>query len=230
VGADPVVIRSYPKGVFLYPCLLVSILAAILASALGQTPEGFSALPGKIFIVVFAINILVLAWDFSRTSFIVTILTGVIAILLVVLLEREHDFMGDISRFLHGIQLRAHPHFYLCFAAIFAFVLVLAFVQTRLDYWEVHGNELLHVTGFVKNVERFPSPSLTFRKTVPDVFEYCLLGSGTLTLEPAPGERHVLTNVLMVGGIERKLEALLSTLEVTIDQEPKPAPPPPPGT
>jgi hypothetical protein len=224
-----VVIRSFPKGVFLYPSWLASIICAIIAGAAQAGPEGYSSLAGKIFVVVFAVNILVLAWDFSRTSFFVTILLGVIGLLLALLLEREHDFLGDLSRFLRGVQVRAHPHFYLCFTMIFTFNLMLSVLQSRLDYWEVHGNELLHVTGFVKNVERFPAPSLTFRKIVPDVFEYCLLGSGTLILEPAAGERHVLTNVLWINSVERKLEALLSTLEVTIDQSPKSAPDAPPG-
>lgn len=229
MGTQPVIIRSYPKGIFLYPLFFASIVAAVIVGIWGEKSPAAS-IAGKTFMVVFAVNILVLAWDFTRTSFTVTVLSGIVAILLGVLIEREWDFLKELANLVHAVHIEAHPHFYLCFAAVFGLVCFLSFFQSRLDYWEVHGNELLHVTGFVKNVERFPSPNLTFTKTIPDVMEYCLLQSGTLVLEPAPGQRHVLTNVLRVNSIERRLEALLSTLEVTIDQNPRPAPGPPPGS
>jgi hypothetical protein len=224
---ESVVIRSYPKAVFLYPSFLVAVIAAILATVLKKAgPDDtvvYSSLPGNIFMIVFSLNLLVFAWDFSKTGFITVILIFVIGILGAALLETKVDVLGGIAHFFEKIQLRAHPHFYLGFAAVFGFVLVLAFVQSRIDYWEVHGNELLHITGFVGNVERFPAPNLRFRKELPDVFEYALLRSGTLVLEPVQGERHPLPNVINVGGVERRIEEMLSTIDVTVEA-PKPAP------
>ena len=54
MGAQPVIIRSFPKGVFLYPCLVVSLLCAAIAAFGSDPKEGYSALAGKIFVIVFA--------------------------------------------------------------------------------------------------------------------------------------------------------------------------------
>lgn len=215
---DSVVIRSYPKAVFFYPTFLTAIICAVIAYVKKEPPHEFSRLPGDIFFAVFAINILITAWDFSRTGFIAVVLLAIIAVLGIALIEVKFDFLRGVADMIGRIQLRAHPHVYLMFAFIFGFLLFLSFVQSRLDYWEVHGNELLHVTGFVGNVERFPAPNLRFRKELPDVFEYALLRSGTLVLEPVQGERHALPNVININAIEKRIEALLSTIDVTIEQ------------
>lgn len=201
----------------------MAVVCAILSRALmGHEAAGlYPKLPGSIFFTVFAINIMIFAWDFSRAGFVTVVLVAVIGILATVVVEMKWNFLGAVHDLLAGIEVRAHPHVFLVFAAIFGIMLALAFASSRLDYWEVRPNEILHITGFVGNVERFPAPNLRFRKEIPDVFEYALLRSGTLVLEPAQGERHPLPNVLNVNSVERRIEALLSTVDVTIEQHPK---------
>ncbi len=223
---DSVVIRSYQKAVFFYPTFLTAIVCAILAYAVKDPGGAYPRIAGDIFFTVFAVNIMITAWDFSRTGFIAVILLLVIAILGILLIQTKFAFLQGLASFLGLIQLRCHPHVYLVFAGIFGFLLLLSFAQSRLDYWEVHGNELLHVTGLVGNVERFPAPNLRFKKELPDVFEYTLLRSGTLVLEPAPGERHPLPNVININAVERRIEKLLSTIDVTVEQPaPRPSTP-----
>lgn len=217
---DSVKIRSYPKAIFLYPLFLVSIFCAVWAARAPAT----SMLPGRVFFVAFAVNLLVFAWDFSRTGFLGVAAIFVIAILTVLLVEQKVDVVGGLESFFSKVQLTAHWHFYVAFSAVLGFILCLAIIRARLDYWEVNAGELLHWTGLVGNVERFPAPSLRFRKELPDVFEYVILRSGTIVLEPAQGERHVLTHVLHVNDIERRMERLLSTIDVTLES-PKPLPP-----
>jgi hypothetical protein len=225
---DSVIIRSYPKAVFFYPTFLTAVICAALSLVLRKPEDPFPRLPGDIFFTVFAINILITAWDFSKTGFIAVILMGVIVILGTILIQIKFQLLAGVGALLGRLQLQCHPHVFLMFAAIFGFLLFLAFVQSRLDYWKVHGNELVHVTGFVGNVERFPAPNLRFRKELPDVFEYALLRAGTLVLEPVHGERHPLTGVININSIERRIEALLSTIDVTIEQPvPRPQPPTP---
>ncbi|MBI3725728.1 hypothetical protein HY251_17515 [bacterium] len=228
---ESVKIRSYPKAVFLYPLFLVSIFCAVWshATAGGGLDAAASALPGRIFFVVFAINLLAFAWDFSRTGFLGVLAIAVITILLVLLVEQKVDVVGDVERFFGRVQLKAHWHFYLAFSGVLGFILLLAVLRARIDYWEVNAGELLHWTGIVGNVERFPAPTLRFRKELPDIFEYAILRSGTIVLEPAQGERHVLTHVLHVNSIERRMERLLSSIDVTVEA-PKPPPPPDPSS
>lgn len=234
---ESVKIRSYPKAIFLYPSFIVALVAGILATFMGKTAalaDGtslvvYSGLPGKIFIVVFAINLMIFAWDFSRAGFVTVILLGVIGILGGILLEQKVALLAGLGRLLDAIDLRASSHVFFAFAAIFGVVLAFSFVQSRIDYWEVHGNELLHVTGFVGNVERFPAPNLRFRKELPDVFEYALARSGTLILEPVTGERHALVNVLNINSVERRMQEMLSTIDVTLETQPRPQPAPAPS-
>ncbi len=216
---ESVKIRSYPKAVFLYPTFIAAVVSAVLCLIL-RTPQNHWApkLPGDIFFTVFAINILITAWDFSRTGFITVVLLGAVGILLAVVVEMKVDFLGPLHHFLSNLQLGCPLHVYLALAALFGFLLALSVISSRLDYWEVHGSEILHVTGVVGNVERFPAPNLRFRKELPDVFEYALLRSGTLVLEPVSGEKHRLTHVLLINGVERKVEALLSTIDVTLEK------------
>jgi hypothetical protein len=220
---ESVTIRSYPKAVFLYPTFVTAVVCAILSRALmGHEAAGvYPKLPGSIFFTVFAINIMIVAWDFSRAGFVTVLLLAVIGVLATVVVEMKWNFLGAVHDFLASVELRAHPHVYLAMAAIYGFMLALAFASSRLDYWQVKPNEILHVTGFVGNIERFPAPNLRFRKEIPDVFEYVLLRSGTLVLEPAQGERHPLPNVLNVNAVEKRIEALLTTIDVTIEQPPK---------
>ena len=227
---ESVVIRSYPKAIFLYPSFLVALLAMVLAMFLKPDDAGqLSPLPGRVFMTVFALNLLIFAWDFSRAGFFTVILLGVILLLGGILLEQRVEFLSGITHVFSSVQLRAHWHFYLSFAVIFGVVLVVSIVQSRIDYWEVHGNELLHMTGFVGNVERFPAPNLRFTKQLPDVFEYFLLRAGTLVLEPVVGERHALPNVLFINSVERRMQEMLSTLDVTLETAPAPRPPAPPS-
>lgn len=219
---DNVVIRSYPKAIFFYPTFLTAIVCSAL-SLIMKDEGGYPRLPGDIFFTVFTINILITAWDFSKTGFFAVILVGIIALLSAFLIQQKFPFFAGVASLFQKLQLRAHPHVFLMFAGIFGFLLFLAIVQSRLDYWEVHGNELIHVSGFVGNVERFPAPNLRFRKELPDIFEYVLLRAGTLVLEPVHGERHPLHGVININGIERRIESLLSTIDVTIEQ---PAPRP----
>src|SRR5581483_1425358 len=158
--------------------------------------------------------------------FITVVLLGAVGILLAVVVEMKVDFLGPLHHFLSNLQLGCPLHVYLALAALFGFLLALSLISSRLDYWEVHGSEILHITGVVGNVERFPAPNLRFRKELPDVFEYALLRSGTLVLEPVAGERHPLPNVININAIERRIEKLLSTIDVTLEQPaPRPANP-----
>jgi len=219
VDVQSVTIRSYPKAVFLYPSFVTAVVCAILAYSLNGRDAGlYSRLPGNIFFTVFSLNLLIFAWDFSMTGFVTVLLVGIIGILLGILAEMKFDVLGELHSLLSHVELRCHPHVFLAFAAMFGFMLALAFGSSRLDYWVVHGDEILHVTGFVGNVERFAAMNLRFRKEIPDIFEYALLRSGTFVLEPSQGQRHPLTNVLNVNSVERRVEALLSTVDVTIEQ------------
>lgn len=70
-----------------------------------------------------------------------------------------------------------------------------SFLTLSFDYWEVRANEILHHHGFLSNLERRATPNLRLDNEINDLFEYMLLQSGRLILQPANERAIILDNV-----------------------------------
>ena len=230
---DRVVIRTYPKIVYLYPSLVAAVLAAIWTAislkGAGGDLDQVSLGPGRVFMTIFIFNMLVLAFDFSRKGFTAVILTVALLVTVGILIETKLPLFSWFERFLEIFVLRAHPHFYLSIAFTLLALIGSVILTSRFTFWEVRNNEILHYQGFMADVERFPAPGLRFKKQMPDVFEYVLLRAGTIVLMPAHGEKHEIHNVPNVNVIERRLDGLLGTIQVQIANDPHHPPPVPPA-
>lgn len=213
-----VVIRPYPKSVFLYP-LALTALACGLMSAFGF---GEPRHLGFIFCLVFFFNVILMSFEFTRHVSLALVLSLFVLVLLGLLLNRRIAVFHFMQTTYERLDLRANAEFYFAIAAAYVFILAGIFIDTRMDYWEVRGNEVLHYHGFLGDVERFPAPSLKMRKEINDVFEYLLLLSGRLTLYPA-GSDHpiVLDNVPHINKIEDRIEEMLDSMRVTIETKPQ---------
>lgn len=233
-GHRSVKIRSPSKIVFLYPTLIVAVLAGVwtMASMYGSSLQEISPVPGQLFWWTFVINMLVLAFDFSRGEFFALVLAFGTVSLSVILINQNWHFVEPLRDAMSMVKLIAHPHFYFMIALALGGIFVAVFFYTRFDYWEITHNELLHHHGLLGNVERFPAPDLRMTKEITDVFEYVLMGSGRLVIHPRGASRAtVLENVPFVNRKEEHIQRMLSTLSVTVDtqhhHQPKAAPPPP---
>jgi hypothetical protein len=212
---------SYPKIIFLYPVFLVSILAAIYMSFMHQplqpTEEG-AVVVSLLFLAVLAVNFVIFAFDFPRTTsltlffFVVAVVTGGI-----LLFTLKPELLPRITAMLSAFRPLANATFYWGFAGILAMIYIGMFVVVRFDYWEVRPNELLHHHGFLSNLERLSAPNLRIDKEINDVFEYLLLRSGRLILQ-ASNERRaiVLDNVPFVKQKEETITRMLGALQVQI--------------
>lgn len=175
----------------------------------------------RIFLVVIALNLVVIAFDFPRT----TSLTWFFAIVAMVfgfwfLLKLNPWLAPQIVNALLKIKPAANASFYLIFAGLMLFLYICVLVSRRFDYWEVKGNELLHHHGFLSNLERFSAPNLRIDKEINDVFEYLLLRSGRLIIH-ASNERRaiVLENVLFINDKEERITKMLGALQVRVRTE-----------
>lgn len=219
-----IVLVSHPKIVFLYPSFLVSIFAAIYLSFLKNPLDPTNAhavVVSAIFLVVLATNLVVLAFDFPRTTsltmFFLFAALVMGAVLLFVLKPHLLPLLGDT---LAKYRPVANPTFYWSFAGFLGLVYLAVFVSLQFDYWEVTPNELLHHHGVLSNLERFPAPQVRVDKEITDVFEYILLGSGRLILQPGNERRAItLENVLFIKRKERALTGMLGTLQVQFRAE-----------
>ncbi|MHC4930569.1 MAG: hypothetical protein ACYTGV_00040 [Planctomycetota bacterium] len=222
-----VIVRAYPKIVYLYLTWIASIICYILqpsAEIVGMDDNGvqyvtgnagLGFLLGRIWMAIFVFNLLVIAFEFSRIRS-VAIAFFVVA---VVFAGIQLGFLEGLGQFLGGLELLMNKVFYMTIAVIFSIMYLLVFINTRFNYWEIQPNEILHHHGFLGDVHRYPTRGLRMKKEISDVLEFILLRAGTLVLDPHGEERPlVLENVINLNKVEDKIQRLLGTLKVRLDK------------
>jgi len=219
-----ILLVSYPKIVFLYPTFVVSLAAAIylsLARPPLDTASTETIVLSVVFLGVWATNLVVVGFDFPRTSSLsllflfVAVVMGFV--LLCVLKPQVLPYVAGRLREFHPL---ANASFYWVFSLSLGLATLGAIIVARFDCWEARPNELLHRQGLWGNVDRFPAPGVRIDKEISDVFEYLLLHSGRLTLY-LNNERQaaVLDNVPFITRKEKALTRLLGTLQVAVRPE-----------
>ena len=174
-----------------------------------------------IFMCLFALNLIVLTFDFPRTtSLTLFFFLAMVAMAIFLLIHFNPFLLGVVGDAMAAIKPFANTSFYFMFAGLlFAFYL-LVLSAARFDYWEVRPNELLHRHGFLSDIKRHPSPNIRIDKEINDVFEKLLLGSGRFIIYlPNESRAIVLDNVLFIDKKERQITKLLGSLQVQISSE-----------
>ncbi len=208
-----------PKFVFLYPTWIAAFLAALISTfSGGHDPDPESTLHvtlGTVFLAVFVLNSIVLAFDFPRgTSLTLLFIVISAALGLTLLFTWKPDLAPSISRWFQALRPVANSTFYWIITVAFGFVFVGIWIAIRFDYWEVRPNELLHHHGILSNMKRFSAPHLKVEKEINDVFEYLLLGSGRLILEPRGARPIILENIAGISRKEERITEMLAALQV----------------
>lgn len=215
VRQHTLVIRSWPKMIFLWPTALVAMIAGIIMMMTEQA--SWAETCGHVFIVTFFLNLAVLTFDFPRSTSL-TIFVAVITLILgVVLLNQRFGIIEPLQRGLAALDIKATSEFYF---AIFISMVLLYFgmaIITRFDYWELTSNELIHHTGLLGDVERFSTAGLKLNTELNDVFEYILAGAGRIIIN-IPGQQrpYVLDNVLRIKKVLNVSKELLSRRVVEV--------------
>lgn len=223
VAAPPqrIVLISYPKVVFLYPVLLAAVVAALYMSftrrpldAAHQTATTIAT----IFLGILAVNLVVLAFDFPRTTSLTLFFFAAAVVMgLILLFEYKPEALPAVTETFGKFRPLANATFYWTVAAILSVIFVVSYVVVHFDYWEVRPNELLHHHGILSNLERFSAPHLRIDKEINDVFEYLLLRSGRLILQPSSERRAIiLDNVPFIERKEEAITRMLGALQVQL--------------
>jgi hypothetical protein len=221
---ESVILVSYPKIIFLYPSLLLSFVLAIYLSISDHpldTGNTLAVLLNTLFLGVFAINLVVLAFDFPRTTSLTLFFFCAAAVLgLVLLFTLKPDLLPFFKTLFTKFRPLANATFYWSFTVVVGVIFAISFITLSFDYWEVRPNELLHHHGFLSNLERFSAPNLRIDKEINDLFEYMLLHSGRLILQPSNERRAIiLDNVPFIKFKEQQITMLLGALKVDIRQD-----------
>ena len=175
------------------------------------------------FLLVFFLNMIVMALDFPRFTVFGIVLVGIIIALVLALLNEHFEVLPVLANTLESIYVVANSQFYFMVATIIGVTFTIIYLTRYLDFWVILPNEILHNHGPFSDLERYPTFNLKFAKEIPDVLEYVLgLQAGRLVLHVA-NERTaiVLETVLFIDRKEEELKRLMSRMEVrvTTDQE-----------
>ena len=211
---DRVVIRSLPEAVFFFPTMIVAALCSLMT----WQEWGDASLWGNVFLIVFGLNVIVVAFDFPRTTSLTLVFLIIALILGAILLNDRREFLPRLRDQTHKIHPSADPQFYFIIALMFALIMIIVFIiHTWFDYWEVSSNELIHHHGILGSLERLPSPGVKLDKEITDVFEFFLLGAGRMVITPAgEGRPIVLNNVPRIERVESEIKQVLGVTDVQI--------------
>jgi hypothetical protein len=222
-----VIIRPWPKVVFLYPVFICATIFWML-SLFGGTgdsdaPVGYPRFHwmGDFFPVLLFLNLMVFSFDFSRIKSI-TILFGLIATAFALFWANENwEVISGLRTGLDKIDVQMNTWFYGLFSAMVGLILLLVLINTRFNYYEVNHREILHHHGYLGDVTRLPTAGLRLNKEIYDLMEFLLLRSGRLIFYPSTSrEAIVIDNVLNVNYVEDRIKNLLSVVAVRMSENP----------
>ncbi len=221
---ESVFLVPYPKIIFLYPTFLMAIVAALWTHFLGKPlgPENnVAGAIGTLFLGLFTVNLVILAFDFPRTtSLTLFFFVAALTMGLVLLFTFQPQLWPDLTAFIRKFHPEANAHFYAAIAFILGAMFAVVAVVVRFDFWEVRGNELLHHHGFLSNLERLSAPNLRMEKEINDIFEFLLLRSGRLTIYTSNDRQPiVLDNVPFIDKKEAAVMRMLGALQVQVRRD-----------
>lgn len=213
-ASSELIFRSWPKMIFLWPTAIICI-AMGLAS---QFVPSYEQVWGGIFMVVLGVNLMVLTFDFPRSTSL-TLATVVIATVLgLILLNQYFGIVEPLRKFFSSLDISASPDFYYVLFGVMMIMFGGMYFITRFDYWELGSNELVHHRGMLGDVERYSTAGLKLNSELSDVFEYLLWGAGRIVMTPAGSARPiVLDNVPNIHRVTTAADNILEARRVRID-------------
>ena len=202
-----IVLRSWPKMIFLWPTTLLACLAGF---GMMSRPDSLNLI-GGIFVVGVALNLIVLTFDFPRSTWLLLGVVIVALILGLILLNQQFGFIDSVKNWFSSLQINASRDFYFTIFILLSLLMIGMSISTRFDYWELSSNELIHHSGLLGDVERFSTAGLKLNTEINDVFEYILAGSGRIILNiPGSPRPVVLNNVLRISYLLKATDEMLS--------------------
>ncbi len=211
---NQVILRTYPKIIFLYPLLFTSLILWIIQAVMGAPVAGL----GYFWVAVLFCNLFVMAFDFSSTKFFVLVLGIVVAGLLVVFLVIPNFALPSLAS-AADFNIGLTAGFYMVLTIMLAIILALVLLSNNFDYWKIERNEVYHKKGIFAAADRYPAQGLRIKKEIPDIFEFITLRSGSIKLFLGKSDEVVMLDT--IPNINKKaaqIDYLLSNLKVEVDQ------------
>jgi hypothetical protein len=218
VSAIPerLIIRSWPKMIMFMPTGLLSLALGIAMMAF----PAYQNLYGGIFVVVLALNLLIMTFDFPRGTWLTVIFAVVGGVFALLLLNTQLQVIKPLADFILARQIHASAEFFFFVFIAFLILFTAMWTVVRFDYWELEANEIIRHSGMLGDIERFPTAGIKFNKEITDVFEFLILGSGRLVLViPSSPRPFVLDNVLSINKVTALADKVLEARMVRVEHE-----------
>jgi hypothetical protein len=107
--------------------------------------------------------------------------------------------------------------FYLAVVIVLGLVMILALIGAGYDYWKIERNEIYHKKGIFASADRYPTKDLQIKKEIPDIFEFIMLGAGSITLIFKGGVVFPINTIPRINKRGKEIDYLLSHMKVEID-------------
>lgn len=202
-----VIVRPLPKVAFFYLTWIASLVCGMVASMQTEPSPGV----GLAWMGVFFFNLLVISFDFNEERSLVVFFAAVAA----AFAAFYFGILGAFTGWLGSLQPLMNSTFYFMVFTGFSLVFLAVWVRTRYDYWEFRPNEVVHRQGVFPKMKRFSTEDMRWDKSVPDLLERLLLGTGTIVLT-TPHENHpiVLDHVMRIGKLDDQIANILGVKAV----------------
>jgi hypothetical protein len=209
---EKVYLRNYSKVIFFYPLFITSFILYLIEAIMGIEEPWL----GAIWITVFFANLFVIAFDTSSTKFFILLLVVIILIIIFAFVFHPGNIITQVLSF--EITITMSYQFYLVSTIILGFIFLIAWIATRLDYWKVERNEVIHKKGIFVSVDRYPTKSLRIKKEIADIFEFALLRVGRIQLFFGGQDLIHLNTIININKKAKQLDYLLSDIEVDVEK------------
>ncbi|MHA1991040.1 MAG: hypothetical protein ACW981_17345 [Candidatus Hodarchaeales archaeon] len=222
---EKVVVRSYTKGIYLYPTVIVGfILFAIMeyADELVRTTFGveqpeFLNYVATIWFIIFTFNVIVISFDFTLGK----VFTGSVLVFTLVLVY-SIVFPEGLSS---GLSLQEIFNFgggmssalYLWISLMVLIVIGIDFVRARFDYWVFTSNRIEHHRGIFEREMSFSAQNSRVTTQTDDIFERVLFLAGTIFVQDPDRRVWPIYNVFGATGKDKRIQELLSVVRVKTD-------------
>ena len=130
---------AYPKIIFMWPTWLIALAAAIFLTVVGDQANSIVVVTWT-FLVVLGVNLVVLGFDFPRTTSLTLFFLGVALVLAAVLLVvYVPNILPAVTAWITEIHPRANATFYW----LISIVLTVIFALGRTPGWIAHWHEMI---------------------------------------------------------------------------------------
>ncbi len=227
---DRMIIRSYSSMILFIPSFITALICGIVQMSLDltittmtyediSTGSGYGNIIGIVFLVVFSLNLILIAFDFNRAT---TIILSILFVALIAVLLLVNAYTGFLTSGGGGtgivMSLYLSYWVYYIITALLLFIIGFTMLGPIFNYYIIEGNELIHHKGFGGGIERYPAAEMSIVKEFPDLIELLIFRSGTLILTPIRTNRAiVLKNVFRINKKVNDMNEILSRLKVDIN-------------